>query len=171
MPIESFFHEVAFNQMNAGRGQFIPKEPWWRRALRLVSPRVRRMVVLCVALASVVAAVVFHTQLSAFLRSQPRHHPGAADTLTQVAHRSSPAEKVYRRAIACAREEDAGSCLDVLQELLTLTDKATVAKCLDIPMVRALRANEFFDKFARDIQAKGGPPAPPDAVRRALPAL
>lgn len=165
MPIEDFFHEVAFNQMNAGRGQFAPQEPRWRRAWRMLSPAARRAIGLIIVLALAGAAYIGRRPLIEFLRSHPAHGPGAADVLTFTHHRSTEDQRLHRLAIACAREDDAGGCMDALQQLLKLTDANTVVTSLQTPEVRALRVNEFFNRFALEIeQGQTKPAAPPLAA-------
>lgn len=164
MPIEDFFHEVAFNEMNAGRGQFAPKEPWWRRVSRLLSPAARWTVAGFALLAVAGAAWVYRQPLMAYLHSQPAHRPGAADALTFANHRSPPDQIVRRLAIACAREEDAAGCEDALKTLLKLTDAATVAEALAIPEIKALRANDFFHRFARELETQGDRAAAPAKI-------
>jgi hypothetical protein len=162
VPIEDFFHEVAFNQMNAGRGQFVPQEPRWRRAWRMLTPAVRRAIVLIAAFALCGAAYVGRRPLNDFLCSQPAHGPGAADALTFTHYRSTEDQRLHRLATACAREDDASGCMDALQQLLKLTDASTVVTALQTPEVRALRVNEFFNRFAIEIeQGKITPAAPP----------
>lgn len=162
MPIEDFFHEVAFNQMNAGRGQFAPQPPLWRR----LTPGVRRALVALLVLGISGVAYVWREPILDFLRTDTAHAPGAADALTFSHHRSTEDQRLRRLAIACAREDDAGACMEALQKLLSLTDTTTVLAALQVPEVRALRRNEFFDRFALDIEQKRSkPPAPltPDA--------
>ncbi|MBI5397083.1 MAG: hypothetical protein HZA91_17435 [Verrucomicrobia bacterium] len=160
MPIEDFFHEVAFNQMNAGRGQFAPKVPWWRRGWRLLTPAVRRGLLGFAVLSLGTGAYLYRGQILVYLRSQPAHGPGAADTLTFVTHRSLPHERMSRLAVACAREDNAGECQAALQKLLALTDTATAAKTLQFPEIRALRANEFFNRFALEVESQQKAPVP-----------
>jgi hypothetical protein len=164
VPIEDFFHEVAFNEMNAGRGQFVPKEPWRRRFSRLLSPAARRAIAVLVTLAVVGAAGVFRQPLLSFLNSQSAHRPGAADTLTFVNHRSPPDLVAQRLAVACAREEDAAGCQDALKLLLKLTNAAAVAKALAIPEIKALRANDFFHRFAREVESQDDSRAAPAKI-------
>jgi hypothetical protein len=169
VPIEDFFHEVAFNQMNAGRGQFVPLEPRWRRAWRLLTPALRRAIVLIVVLALGGTAYVCRRPILDFLRSHPAHGPGAADTLTFVTYRSAEHQRFERLAIACAREDDPRACMDALQHLATLTDAKTVATALQKTEVRALRVNQFFNQFALEIEKRernsaAPPPAAPSPV-------
>jgi len=164
VPIEDFFHEVAFNQMNAGRGQFVPQPPWWRRFSRWLGPAARRTIAVVVALAMMAAAWVYRHSLTTYLRTHPPHRPGAADTLT-FAHRRSPPDQVVRRlAIACAREDDPAGCEAALATLLKLTDAATVAETLAFPEIKALRTNEFFHRFACGVEAAKGRAGPSPSI-------
>lgn len=161
MPIQDFFHEVAFNQMNAGRGQFTPPAPWWQRVWRKLSAAERRVLAVFAVVLVAIAGYVFRQPLAAHLRSQPAHPPGAADTLTFSNHRAPPHEIVHRLAVACAREDDPAGCEDALKTLLKLTDPATVTKALAVPEIKALRANDYFDRFARELETRtAGAPAP-----------
>jgi hypothetical protein len=159
MPIDSFFQEVAFRGMNSARGQAPFKEPLWRRLLRRLSPAARRA--LKGALLLCVAAVTawFHTPILQFLRSAPPHKPGMADCLARSLHRSSPAERLARRAQAHARENAAGPCQRAIVELAKVAEPPVVLACLKQPEIHALRAHAFFSRFATDLEKRNGQPA------------
>jgi hypothetical protein len=148
MSLESFFHEVALRQASADRDNIKFSPPWWKRWLDALPVAAKRSLVVGAIAAVAAAGWWLRAPLHRYLLSASPHSPGAADVLATVAHRASPAERAFRLALACARENNARACQEALRHALTVVEPPVVVSWLKEKEIHALRVNAFFDRFA-----------------------
>ena len=152
-PLDSFYHEMAFRNLNAARGQPSVRRMVMRKIRALLTPKVRRVVIAVLGLAVAGVAWNYRTGLRTYLSSSRPHPVGAAETLATVVHRSPPAERLGRLARACALEKDPDQCERALRRLEKLSPSMALA-CCRLPEVQALRENCFFDQFIIALQKR-----------------
>ncbi|MCX6899647.1 MAG: hypothetical protein NT105_13230 [Verrucomicrobia bacterium] len=152
MSLESFYHEVALRQASADRDNLKPAPPWWRRHLAVLPPTAKRLIAFATVTALAAVGWWLHPLTSQFLLDSPLHPPGAADVLAAVTHHASPVERAHRTVLACARENDAHACQEMLRQALTVARPHVVASWLKEEEVHALRINAYFEQFASSLE-------------------
>jgi hypothetical protein len=175
MSLESFYHEVALRRASADRDHLISAPVGWRRFTSLL-PTTRRLVIFTLFVAATALTWWQHPRIGRHLLGSPSHAPGAADVLVSITHHASPAERVHRLALACARENDAHACQEALRQALSIAQHREVVSWLDEKEIRELRVNAYFDQFATRLKtdpnrvmqfsaASTRPPTPPPQPR------
>lgn len=155
MSLESFYHEVALRHASADRDHLKSAPVGWRRFTSL-PPTTRRLVIFTLLVAAAALTWWQHPRIGRHLLGSPSHAPGAADVLVAITHHASPAERIHRLALACARENDAHACQEALRQALSIVQHREVVSWLDEKEIRALRVNAYFDEFATRLKTDPG---------------